>query len=196
MPNDPDNAATGGMPVTGETPGGNANTTSMSGATGETPVAGETPQPDAQPTFDAWIATQPETVKAIIDAHVNGLRNSVDTERQQRREFAKQIKDLTGKLDANSDAAKQLGELSANLEAAQKRADFYEKATAAGCVRLKPAFLVAQADGLTVEQVKTQYPELFAATRPPTSNAGSGTQAPPTGGVTMNELIRRAAGKI
>jgi hypothetical protein len=163
----------------------------------ETPANGETPQnANEQLNFDAWIASQTDPIQGLVTEHTQGLRSALETERQQRKDLAKQIKDLTGKLDANSDAAKQLGELSSNLDAAQKRADFYEAATAAGCVRLKPAFLVAQADNLNIAQVKEQYPELFAVARTPQTHAGGGTATSPPPSQDMNQAIRRAAGRI
>jgi hypothetical protein len=175
----------------------NPNPTSTPPApTGETPGHGEMPQTqdNEQPTFDAWLAQQPDPIKGLVTEHTQGLRSALDTERQQRKDLAKQIKELAGKQAADSDAAKQLGELSASLEAAQKRADFYEAATAAGCIKLKPAYLVAQADNLTIEQVKAQYPELFAAPRHTSTHAGNGTGQPPPSSVDMNQAIRRAAG--
>ncbi len=160
----------------------------------ETPANGETPQ-NEQLNFDAWIASQTDPIQGLITEHTQGLRSALETERQQRKDLTKQIKDLTGKLDANSDAAKQLGELSSNLDTAQKRADFYEAATAAGCIKLKPAYLVAQADNLTIDQVKNQYPELFVQARPTSTHAGNGTNTSPPSTTTMNDFIRRASGR-
>lgn len=162
---------------------------------GETPTGGETPQTQEQPNFDTWLATQPDPIKGLVSEHTQGLRSALETERAQRKDLAKQIKELTKDVAADSDAAKRLGELSANLEAAQKRADFYEAATAAGCIKLKPAYLVAQADNLTIDQVKAQYPELFAVARTTPTHAGNGTANPPAGVTTMNDLIRKAAGR-
>lgn len=183
--------AAGAMPATGAMPGDTANT-STPGANGATPAAGATPPPDAQ-QFDSWLAGQDEPTRTLIGARFSTLESTLSTERETRKELSKQLKDLSGKLDANSEAAKQLATIQSSMEAERKRADFYEQATAAGCVKLKPAYLVAQADNLTIDQVKTQYPELFAINRSPVTHAGNGTGGPPAPAATMNDLIRRAA---
>lgn len=162
---------------------------------GETPSGGETPQTQEQPNFDTWLATQPDPIKGLVSEHTQGLRSALETERAQRKDLAKQIKELIGKQAADSDAAKQLGELSSSLEAAQKRADFFEEATVAGCIKPKLAYLVAQSEGIKMEQIKAQYPELFASARTTPTHAGNGTGNPPAGVTTMNDLIRRAAGR-
>jgi hypothetical protein len=191
MPDNSTNSAAGAMPATGATPGASA-LSSTPGAIGAMPAAGATPSPE---TFDTWLTGQDEPTRNLISSRFSTLEGALETERLQRKDLAKQIKELIGKQAVDSDAAKQLTELSGSLEVAQKRADFYEAATAAGCIKLKPAYLVAQADGLTVEQVKAQYPELFAQARTVATHAGSGTSQPPPGGIGMNELIRRAAGR-
>lgn len=152
-------------------------------------------QETEQLDFDAWLGSQDEKVRALLDNHTKGLRSALEGERSQRKELAKQLKELTGKVEANSDAAKQLAEISGRLELEEKRADFYEKASTAGCRNLRLAWLAAQADNLTVEQVKAQHPELFGTSKPDTGaghGAGSGG-----GGETkdMNAFIRRAAGR-
>lgn len=160
-------------------------------AQGGTPEGqGETPEPVE---FDAWLEGQDETVRGLIDGHTKGLKSALDTERNNAKALAKQIRELSGKLDANSDAAKQLTELSGKLETEQKRADFYEAATAAGCRNLRLAWLAASADGLTLDQVRAQHPDLFAR---PATNAGNGA-ATAAGGAArdMNAYIRRAAGR-
>jgi len=162
-------------------------------AQGGTPEGqGETP---SAVSFDAWLGDQDETVRGLIDGHTKGLKSALETERANAKGLAKQIRELSGKLDQNSDAAKQLTELSGKLETEQKRADFYEAATAAGCRNLRLAWLAASVDGLTLEQVRTQHPDLFGATRPAT-NAGNGAQQAQTGAAQgMNAFIRKAAGR-
>lgn len=147
-------------------------------------------------SFDTWIATQDDAVKTLLEARDAPLRNALQQERENAKGLAKQIRELSGKLDQNSDAAKQLTELSGKLETEQKRADFYEAATAAGCRNLRLAWLAASVDGLTLEQVRTQHPDLFGATRPAT-NAGNGAQQAQTGAAQgMNAFIRKADPKV
>jgi hypothetical protein len=193
----PSRVPPGATPAVGATPqtAGEPNYPETPGAT---PGTDATSSPQETPNFDSWLATQEEPVKQLVAARFAVLEDTLQTERSERKSLAKQLKDLSGKLDADSEAAKQLATITANMEAERKRADFYEQATVAGCVKPKLAYLAAQADGLTVEQVKVQYPELFAQARaapPPPVYAGNGTQAPPAVADTMDTLIRRAAGR-
>lgn len=157
--------------------------------------AGETPGQGETPDFETWLGEQDETVRGVIDGHTQGLRAALDTERTQRKDLAKQLRELTGKLDQNSDAAQQLGKLSGQLESAQKRADFVEAAARAGCSDVRLAWLAAQADDLTVDDVKAAYPQLFMAQTRAATHAGNGSQSPVASGKSMNNFIRRAAGR-
>lgn len=161
------------------------------GQSGTPDAQGETPEIG---NFDEWIAGQPEPVQSLLDQHTTGLRSALQTERENAKTLARQVRELSGKLDANSEAGKQLAELSARLETEQQRADFYEQATAAGCRNLRLAWLAAHADGLTLKQVQAQHPDLFAPTRPAT-NAGNGAQQQGGAARDMNLFIRRAAGR-
>ena len=163
------------------------------GQSGTQTAQGETPKPELN--FDEWMATQPEPVQSLLDKHTGGLRTALQTERDNAKTLARQVKELSGKLDANSDAGKQLAELSGKLETEQRRADFVQEAAAAGCRDLRLAWLAANADGLTLKQVMAQHPDLFAVVRPAT-NAGNGAQQTGAGGARdMNSFIRRAAGR-
>lgn len=161
----------------------------------ETPANGETPQTQ-ELNFDTWLAAQEEPIKKLIDSHTGGLRSALETERTQRKDLTRQLKDVSGKLDANSEAAKQLGALSSTLEEAQQRADFYET-LGAGCLNPKLAYLAYKADGLkSIEQLRAAYPQLFAKATPPATHAGNGTNGgqPGNGAASMNDFIRRSAG--
>lgn len=156
---------------------------------GETPPTGETP------SYDEWYSGQGEDVRGLIDGHTRGLRSALDSERAQAKTLAKELKALSGKLDANSEAAKELETVRTKLESAQAQAEFYEVATAAGCRDLRLAWLVASADDLTVDQVKARHPDLFMTQRQVAANAGNGAGNPPPAGRSMNDYIRRAAGR-
>lgn len=144
--------------------------------------------------FDTWLKSQDDKVKGLLDGHTKGLKSSLEGERKQRESVAKKLKEVTGKLDASSDAAKQLTELSGKLETEQKRADFYEKAVDAGCKKPRTAWILAQADDLTIEQVKTANPELFTAKA--STNGGNGAGSGGGGEKQdMNSLIRKKAGR-
>lgn len=92
----------------------------------------------------------------------------------------------------------------ARVAATEIRADFAEKALAAGVTDIRLAYLAAQADGLlgdydpekgvgrhNIEELRKRYPHLFRAAPGGSADggAGGGTRA----AASMNEFIRRAA---
>lgn len=154
--------------------------------------------------FDAWLGEQPEQVRKGYEGHTAKLQSALASEREQRKEVARQLKELTGKAEKGSEAEKTLGEMSSKLELAEQRAAFFEESNKPeiGCTNPKAAFLVAKAEGLFTKRgdpdwpaIKAAAPELFASRKAPPGHAGSGngSQPPPTGG--MNAYIRAAAGR-
>lgn len=177
--------------------------TADAGAAGGTPS--ET-QKDGAPeilTFESWLGSQDETVKGLIDAHIKGLKSALESERAQRSDLARQLRDVTAKAEKGSELEKALMEVSTQLEAAERRAAFYEEAgrPEIGCLNPKAAFALAQAEDLfdkrgrvDWEALKANAPELFRP-RVPQGNAGLGTSGPPPAHKSMNDFIRRAAGR-
>jgi hypothetical protein len=167
-------------------------------ATGaDKPVEGETL------TFDGWYGKLPEEQKALIETHTKGLKSALESERGSRKDLEKQIRDLAGKAEKGSEAQTQLTRLADDLQKADTRADFYEAAHAAGVKNLKLAYQVAQIDEMfdkhgrvNFNVMKESYPELFAGNPTlPRGDAGSGTQSKPKTGASMNDFIRKSAGK-
>lgn len=174
-------------------------------------VAGQTtpssePDKQAQPlTFDAWLSSQPNDVKDLVEDHAAGLKSALEAERMQRRTLERQLKDAAKSLPKDSDQRAVLEEMSAKLTAASRTADFYDRAHAAGAGNLRLLFIAAQDAGLVdqngeanFETLKQRFPELFgkrAAAQPPApaGNAGSGTTNPQKP-LDMNARIRQAAG--
>lgn len=87
------------------------------------------------------------------------------------------------------------------------RADFVEKAVAAGVTDIKLAYLAAQAEGLLgaydpdkgvgkhdFAELKKRYPNLFRAGAGGSADGGAGAGQTAGSGKSMNEFIRRAAG--
>jgi len=153
--------------------------------------------------FDTWLGEQPEHVKKGYEGKTSGLHSALQTERDQRKDFAKQLKDAQSKAEKGSELEKALGETSTRLEQAEQRAAFYEDAIKPeiGCTNVKAAFLVASADNLFKRSgepdwtaIKAAAPELFGRKVPP-GNAGSGNGSPPAQKAGMNEWIRAAAGR-
>ena len=173
-------------------------------------MSDQQPAVDAQDTtqaaepfdFDAWLDEQPQHVKQGLEGHTTGLKTALETERNQRKELAKEVKRLSGTAEKGSEAEKALGEMSTRLEQAEQRAAFMEEAIRPeiGCSNPRTAFLVASAEGLFKRSgepdwtaIKQAAPELFGARKTPPGNAGSGNGSPPAQKVGMNEWIRQAA---
>jgi hypothetical protein len=160
---------------------------------------GDQGQGEGELSFEKWIESQDEKVKGLLDSHTKGLKSALDSERETRKGFEKQIKDLMGKADKGSEAERQLGTLLEQAEATNRKAAFYEEAHTAGIANLKLAFIVASTEGLFDKKgnvdfgtMKTSYPELFA--KPVIKgNAGEGTDSEPLK-KSMNDIIRTAAG--
>jgi hypothetical protein len=161
---------------------------------------------DATPIeFESWIAEQPEAVKTAFEGHTSGLRKALQAEREEKKTLAKQLRDAAKAMEEGSESRKAVEELGGKLDAANRRADFFEEATdpKVGCSSVKLAWLAANELGaidgrgrVDWDALKAQFPELFLKKQTlPTANAGSGTgQQPPAGGG-MNTFIRKAAGK-
>lgn len=170
---------------------------------GETPQQQKQEQEQAPANFEKWLAEQPEPIRKLYQEHTQGLRGALDSEREQRKGLERQLRDAASKLEQGSDARKTLDEVTAKLEEQTKRADFYAAAKDAGVNNLKLAWTAAKQDNLykrngdvDLTALKEAYPELFHTEerKPPPGNAGAGTQKQPSGS-TMNDLIRRAAGR-
>lgn len=153
-------------------------------------------------SFEEWLAGQGEDVKKLATDHVKGLKTALESERGQRKDFERQLREAAGKLEKDSQQRKELEGLATKFADLERQTAFFDGAHGAGVRNLRLAWLAAENAGLVDEKgradfgkVKEQFPELFAATTAlPPGNAGSGTQKPPSG-QTMNDLIRRAAGR-
>ena len=79
-------------------------------------------------SFDEWVKAQPPEVVALLDDHVTGLRNTVQATRRERDDLAKQLREAAKGLEQGSEARKALEAMTAQVEAAEVRAAFYEDA--------------------------------------------------------------------
>lgn len=162
-----------------------------------TTETGETPAPAS---FDEYLATQPENVRALADTYANGLKSALNAEREQRKELTRQLRDATSAAEKGSATAKALEEISGQLANTERRAAFFESALTANCINPKAAYLVASAEGLFRKDGSPDWPALQGAIpelfrKPGQANAGAGTGAPPPAKASMNDYIRRAAGR-
>jgi septal ring factor EnvC (AmiA/AmiB activator) len=168
-------------------------------------AAQQSTQPTEQaPTFefDAWFGKLPPHEQEGLENHTAALKSALENERQQRKQFSKELRDLTQKAEKGSEAEKTLGEMSTRLEQAEQRAAFYEEAgrPEIGCSNPRAAFLVASAEGLFTKRgdpdwpaIKAAMPELFGR-KPIPGNAGTGNGSPPAT-PSMNDYIRSATGR-
>ena len=166
-----------------------------------TPEPQENPPSETPATFDEWIKGQGDDVQDLFDGYVSGLRSALDSERNERKSLAKQIKDLGKQAEEGSELRQQLTNLTTALESVQRRTAFYESAPG-DVANLKLAYLAASDagmvddDGVDWQAMRQRFPELFKRTVVPAGNAGSGAgqngAQPPH---TMNDFIRGAAGR-
>lgn len=161
-------------------------------------AAGGTPVP-----FDEWLSAQPDDVKARITENVSGLKSALAAEREASREREKELRQLAEAAEKGSEAQKKLQALADQSAESDRRADFYEAAQREGVSNMRLAYIVAVQDDLfdrrgnpQFDEMRTAYPELFVAQQAaPAGHAGAGTQKPPTTKPSMNDFIRKAAGR-
>ena len=178
-----------------ETPGGTPDTNSAN-QNGQNGTSGN----GERPTFESWLGNQNETVRTLIDTHVSGLKSALDSEREQRKDLAKELKKAA--KGASDEVQQQLTDLSSRLEMYELQVQFYEAAAAAGISNPRLAYLAAREGGFIDERgtirmdgLRAEYPELFKKMTPP-ANAGAGTdKGAPGTEKDMNAFIRRAAGR-
>jgi len=161
---------------------------------------------DSAKTFEAWLEKQDDEVKGYIEDHTHGLSTALTNERNTRKDLEKKLKNLGKSLEKDSDAKKQLDQISADLKLTNAKNAFYEAAHKAGVTNLRLAWLAADADELieddgTVdfEALKENNPQLFASSEnkktQANAHAGEGNGKKKTPELGMNAAIRRAAGR-
>ncbi len=159
----------------------------------------ETPKP----TFAEYLGKQPDEFRAMVDEHFNslfeekakGLKSALESEREQNKKLQKELKEAAKHMDG--DAKVKIEKMTTDLEETSKRASFYEMASQVGVKNLKLAFIIAREEGLLGEdkmdwkKFQSAYPELFGIT---SGHAGRGAGSEPATKMTIDDVIRRAAG--
>jgi hypothetical protein len=152
--------------------------------------------------WEDFIKGQPAEIVAAYEAHTGGLTTALASERTQRGDLEKQLRDMAGKAAKGSEDEKRLTEMADRLNASQRQAEFYDEAHTKGVTSLRLAYLAAQDANLidqkgrvNWDELKTKHPELFGGTTPPPGNAGAGTGNKPGGAASMDNFIRRSAGR-
>jgi hypothetical protein len=154
-------------------------------------------------TWETWHGGLPDDQKGLIENHVSGLKSALDGERATRRDLERQVRDLASKAQAGSEAQTQLTQLADQLKAGEKQTAFYETAHASGVKNLRLAWIAAQSDAkyfkgngsLDIDAFKSDYPELFGTQQVPPGNGGNGNGQGGGGAVSMDQIIRQAAGR-
>jgi len=152
------------------------------------PGAGQGQQEGGTPeSWDAWLEAQPQEVRALYETHTSGLRSALQSEREQRDDLARQLREATGALEEGSAAREALEQVNVQLEAAQRQADFYAEAARpeTGCTNPRLAYLAAQEidvfdrrGNVNWERLKEQFPELFKKQGPAPTHGGEGSGGP------------------
>lgn len=161
-----------------------------------------------QADFTSWLAGQKEdiqkVVKPLFDAHVKGLRSSLEAAREERDDFSRQLRDAAKKLKADSDERKEFEGLADKLDEANRRADFFEEATDNNCHNARAAFAIAKAENLFTKsgapdwkKIQEAVPEFFTEKKKVIKKrtAGEGAEGQHSGASSMNDWIRRSAGR-
>lgn len=147
--------------------------------------------------YDDWLKDQDEATQALITDHIAGLKTALTSEREERKQLARQLKGLSGQGQTIDTLQTKLTGITESLELKNAQLVFYGEAQ--GKVKdLSLAWLAAREAGLvnggTVDlaKLKETHPILFAP--PPPVNGGN-QGGGESGDMTMNDLIRARAGR-
>jgi hypothetical protein len=164
---------------------------------------GEGGDPEAPESWEAFLEEQPEPVRELYDSHTQGLRSALQSEREQRRDHERQLRELSDQLEEGSEAREALERMQTELERTNQRMAFYEEAPN-DLRNPRLAWLAAQESEAfdrrgnpDWDYLREEYPELFRheRRRTPPGNAGSGSGSGTPETFDMNDAIRRAAGR-
>lgn len=150
--------------------------------------------------WDGWIADQDDEVKAAYEAHVTGLKHTVEATRKDNKELREAVKQAAQGADGELKA--QLDALSGKLEEREREVAFIDQAVVQKCRKPRALWVLAVADQAfdrygkpDWQHLRSTYGELFESAPAPRGNAGAGAGTPPAGGPDMEGLLRRAVGR-
>lgn len=194
------NTAAGEMPVGGA--GSGMQTEAVGVDNGEGALTGDQSNEQAPASFESWLGAQDAAVKALYAEHTKGLKGALETERAQRNDLTKQLKELGSRLGKGTTEREEIERLQAQVEATSRERDFIDEAIGPeiNCIRPKLAYLLADKEKLwdrygnpDWKRIREEAPELFRPTgRAGSADGGAGQGQRRT--TDMNTLIRRAAG--
>ena len=156
-------------------------------------------------SFDQYVSTLDEPLQQLYTSNIAGLKNALESEKENRRKLSEQVKALSPAVEKGSELEKKLAETAKLLEEAEqrsteynRRATFAEQAIRPGvnCSNVKAAYALAVSDNLFTEDGQPKWkelqklaPELFRVTKQ--TNGGNTEQSVSND---INAAIRRAAG--
>jgi len=161
-------------------------------------------------TWETWLGKLPDdqraTVSTLYEAHTQGLRKALQSERESRSDLERQLRAAAKAAGKDSEAEKQLTTMADDLEKANRRADFFAEASKPeiGLLNPKAAWALANADperffdrkgNLRLDALKAEYPEQFGRSGVPRANAGNGAGQGGSDKADMNAFIRSRAGR-
>ncbi len=170
---------------------------------------GDNNQNNQPETFETWLAAQPketqDKVSPLFSAHVEKLQSTVKATRKERDDLSVELRDTAKKLDKESNERKALEETADKLDAANRRADFYEDATSHNCRNPKAAYIIAEKENLFTKaglpdwkRIEETAPEFFGEVKkklPIKKTAGNGNEQGAPSSAGMNDWIRSSANK-
>ena len=165
---------------------------------------GETLAADAKPvTFEDWYETLEPERQEVLDAHIDGLKSALKSERDERKAVERQLRDLAKQADEGSELRAQLDRMATEAQTATAKAEFFQAGHAANVKNLRLAWLAATDAGLVdaktgecdFGKLKQVAPELFAQKPTTSNNAGNGAGQTGAAQPSMNDWLRQAAGR-
>lgn len=160
--------------------------------------------PETFDTFEDWYNSLSEDQKKVVGpgkAHFDTVYSTLSTVRDERDDFNQKWRDAIKQLKDSPEKQK----LQEALDETERRANFYETATDNKCLNIKAAYALAKSQELFDKkgnpnwaELQKQAPELFGEKKrelPRKGNAGSGTSGRTPASSTMNDWIRKSAGR-
>lgn len=151
--------------------------------------------------FDDWFKTLPAKAQGLITQSTAGLKSALESERSTRKDFERQVRDISKNLEEGNAAKGKLDEISNSLSEATQRADFFEEAPDHNVSDMRLAYLAAKNEGFISDKgkvdwrgLKDAHPTLFQVRQANNGGGGNGQQNYNNGGQQQQQQTRGNAG--
>ena len=158
-------------------------------------------------TFDEWYKGLPQGAKTLLDNHVAGLKNALQSQKDDNKALRDKLQ--TAVTEGKADAETRLAAVQTELNETKQRNTFLEGAGKLGLKNPKLAYIAAKDSGLLHEdgsikedKFREQFPELIGdsggagGNKKPATGAGAGTGGKPVGEMNWNDAVRASAGVV